>query len=374
MDKEQLYTGYPNIGDTKEFYSYIEDIFNRRWLTNNGKYVKQLEKDLCDYLGVKHAIPVCNGTIGLEVAAKTLGFSGEVILPSFTFAATAHMLKWQGIEPIFADIDKNTLTIDCNHVESLITHKTSGIVGVHLWGIPCEIEKLERTAQDHNIKLLFDAAHAFGCRYKDSMIGNFGNCEVFSFHATKIFNTFEGGAITTNDDELADKIRLAINFGFSGEDYVMSLGINGKMNEICAAMGIVNLKQIKEFIQRSKARYQLYRTGLSNISGIKLIEYEKEGVLNNFHYIPIIVEEKRYGESRDELKLRLSKHNIIARRYFYPGCHRLEPYADKYGALPLHNTNYTAERVLILPNGDNISHDSIEKICEILKEGKKVIS
>ncbi len=368
MKQDSLYTGYPNIGEQEEFTNYIEDIFKRRWLTNNGKYVKQLEKELCEYLGVKHAIPVCNGTVGLEIAAKALGFNCEVILPSFTFVATAHMLKWQGIEPVFADINPETYTIDCGYAESLINSKTSGIIGVHLWGIPCDIEQLQYITQKHRIKLLFDAAHAFGCSYGGMKIGNFGDCEVFSFHATKVFNTFEGGAIVTNNDQLAERIRLMINFGFNGEDNVINLGINGKMSEICAAMGITNLKTIARNISDNKERYELYKHLLSGVRGITIVDFESEQTKSNYHYMPVIVGDD-YGNSRDRLKSRLLENNVLARRYFYPGCHKSEPYKEIYSDLPLHVTNRLSESVLILPNGQNVSSKDIEKICNIIKGG-----
>ncbi len=255
---ENLHVGRPNIGDRRTFFARLKDILERRSLTNAGFYVTQLEKQLSRYLGVKHCIAMCNGTVALETAVRALGLEGEVIVPSFTFVATAHCLQWQGITPVFADIDPRSCNIDPEAVIKLITPKTTGIIGVHVWGRPCRVEALEKIATQHGLKLLFDAAHALGCGYKGRMIGGFGSAEVFSFHATKIVNAFEGGAITTNDDALAARIRLMKNFGFKGLDNVVYLGVNGKMSEPSAAMCLTNLEQIDDFIEINRRNYQEY--------------------------------------------------------------------------------------------------------------------
>ena len=235
--EEPRHVGRPNIGDRAAFLRRMAQILDTRWLTNKGSFVQEFESRIASLVGVKHCICACNATIALEIAIRALGLSGEVIVPSFTFIATAHALQWQGIRPVFADIDLTTHNIDPEDVERRITPSTSGIIGVHVWGNPCAVEVLSEVASRHRIKLLFDAAHAFGCSHGSGMIGSFGDAEVFSFHATKFFNTFEGGAVTTNDDELAKKIRLMKNFGFAGYDNVIYIGTNGKMNEACAAMG-----------------------------------------------------------------------------------------------------------------------------------------
>ena len=223
-----LHVGRPNIGDREKFLAAASQIFENRWLTNNGPFVQQFEAELARFLGVKHCLTINNATIGLEIAMRALGLSGEVIVPSFTFIASAHALHWLGITPVFGDIDPETHTLDPARVEALITPRTTGIMGVHLWGRPCEVEVLQEIADRYNLKLLYDAAHAFGCSAYGKMIGHFGNAEVFSFHATKFFNTFEGGAVVTNDDDLAAKIRLMKNFGFAGYDKVIYVGTNGK--------------------------------------------------------------------------------------------------------------------------------------------------
>lgn len=365
--EKQLYVGYPNIGDKKYFLECMEDVFDRNWLSNNGYYLKEFEKELCIYFNVKHVIPVCNATIGLEIAAKALGLTGEVIIPSFTFIATAHVLQWQGIKPVFCDINKNDHTIDCEKLEKLITPNTTGIVGVNLWGNLCNVQRVDKIAKDHNLKLMYDSAHAFGCSDGKTMIGNFGDCEVFSFHATKIFNSFEGGAITTNNDELAEKIRLMINFGFKGYDNVISLGLNGKMNEASAAMGFTNLKSIDRFITHARRNQILYKQYLDKIDGIRLVTQFSEN--NNGHYVVIEVDEKEFGISRDTLNKILHAENIIARRYFYPGCHKMEPYKTLYPNVDEHLsvTNDICSKVLVLPNNELISEEHIIEISRIFE-------
>lgn len=261
--KQPLHVGRPNMGSREAFLKYAEDIFDRCWFSNNGPMVQEFERRVADYLGVKHCIAMCNGTMALEIAIRALGLKGEVIVPSYTFIATAHALHWQAITPVFADIDPATHTLDPDAVRRMITPRTTGIIGVHLWGRAAPVEELQDIADEHGIKLMFDAAQAFGCTYKGKTIGNWGACEVFSFHATKFFNTFEGGAVVTNDDELAETMRMKGNFGFAGMDNVICSGTNGKMTEICAAMGLVNLDAIDSVIETNRQNYQAYREGLA---------------------------------------------------------------------------------------------------------------
>jgi dTDP-4-amino-4,6-dideoxygalactose transaminase len=323
---------------------------------------------ICQYLGVRNSITICNATIALEIAIKSLGMKGEVIVPSFTFVATAHSLQWQGITPVFCDISFKNHCIDTKKIEKLITSRTTGIIGVHIWGIPCEIDVLKKIANKHNIKLMFDSAHAFGSQYKGQYLGNFGELEVFSFHATKFLNSFEGGVITTNNDELADKLRLMRNFGFKGFDNVIYLGTNGKMTEVCAAMGITSLESISLLIKKNKANYFLYDKYLENIPGIELINYS-ETEKRNYQYIIIEVNEKILGVSRDILMKILHSENIIARRYFYPGCHNMEPYKSDidYSSSSLVRTIKVSNRILSLPTGSEIDEIKIKKVCNIIK-------
>ena len=283
---EKLYVNRPNIGSKQILLQRINDVLDSKWLSNNGVLVQEFEQHIASLVGVKHCIATCNATTGLEIAIKACELEGEVIIPSFTFVATAHALQWLGIEPTFCDVDPDTHNIDPQKIEALITAKTTAIMGVHLWGRGCDVEALAEIAHRHNLKLLFDAAHAFGCSYKGQMIGNFGNAEVFSFNATKFCNSFEGGAIVTNDSELAKKIRLMKNFGFSKYDYVDSIGINGKMSEVSAAMGLTSLESIEDFISINRKNYNQYQHELSNIPGVNLITYD-ENERCNYQYIVV---------------------------------------------------------------------------------------
>ena len=363
-----LHVGKPNIGNRTILLTRINDLLDRRWLTNNGPFVQEFEQRISDLLGVKHCIAMCNATIALEIATRALGLSGEVIIPSFTFIATAHALQWQEITPVFCDIDPITHNIDPRKVEALITPRTTGIMGVHIWGRPCPVEALEEIAQRRGLKLMFDAAHAFGNSYKGRMVGNFGNAEIFSFHATKFFNTFEGGAVVTNDDELASKIRLMKNFGFAGYDNVIYIGTNGKMSEISAAMGLTGLESLEEFIATNRRNYKAYQIGLQNIPGIQLIA-NNESERCNYQYITVEVDETVTGLSRDELVRVLHAENVLARRYFYPGCHEMEPYHSYFphAGLLLPETKRLTQRVMSLPTGTGVTRAEIEVVCDIVR-------
>lgn len=364
---EPLHVGRPNIGDRDRLLQRFNDMLDRRWLTNNGPFVQEFEKRIAEMIGVKHCIAICNATVGLEIAIRALGFEGEVIVPSFTFIATAHALQWQEITPVFCDIDPATHNIDPAKVERMITPKTSGILGVHVWGRACDTEALDKIARKHNLKLLFDAAHAFGCSHQGRMIGNFGGAEVFSFHATKFLNSFEGGAIVTNDDDLAQKIRWMTNFGFSGYDRVDYLGINGKMTEVCAAMGLTSLEDIDNIIAANHRNLKIYENALSGIPGISIIQYN-ESERNNYQYIILEIDSEQTGISRDALVNVLHAENILARRYFYPGSHEMEPYRSLFphAGLLLPETEKLVFKVMSLPNGTAVTPSDIENVCEII--------
>lgn len=365
---DKLHVGRPNIGNRENLLSRINDILDRKWLTNNGIYVQEFERQIAEFVGVKHCIATCNATVALEIAIRAVGFTGEVIIPSFTFIATAHALKWQEIIPVFCDIDPHTHNIDPNKIVQSITPRTTGIIGVHLWGRPCNVEALSEIADTHNLKLMFDAAHAFGCSHQGRMIGSFGDAEVFSFHATKFLNTFEGGAIVTNSDELAEKIRLMTNFGFAGYDRVIYIGTNGKMNEVSAAMGLTGLDNLDEFIFINCRNYKYYERALKDIPGIKLINYD-EVEKSNYQYIILEIDEVLMGISRDKLLEILQAENVMARRYFYPGCHNMEPYRSyfPYSKLLLPETENLTKRIMSLPTGTSVSLEDITKIVEIIK-------
>jgi dTDP-4-amino-4,6-dideoxygalactose transaminase len=367
--QEKLHVGRPNIGNRDRLQERINDVLDRRWLSNNGLYVQQLEQRLAEFTGVKHCIAMCNATVALEIVNRALGLTGEVIVPSFTFIATAHALQWQEITPVFCDVDPHTHNIDPRQVERLITPRTTGIIGVHVWGRPCDVEALADIAQRHNLKLAFDAAHALGCSYKGRMIGNFGEAEVFSFHATKFLNTFEGGAVATNNDELADKIRLMKNFGFgSGYDNVVYIGTNGKMNEVSAAMGVTGLESIADFIGINYRNYKQYKAELENLPGVKLINYE-ETEKNNYQYVILEIDEQEAGISRNEIVQILHGENIMARRYFYPGCHQMEPYHSYFpnANLLLPETEKLTQKVMSLPTGTAVTEEDVSQICNIIR-------
>ncbi len=366
--KDTLHVGRPNIGDRERFFQLMDDMLERRWLTNRGPYVRELEEKLADYLGVKHCLVVCNATVGLELAIRAAGLSGEVIVPSFTFVATAHALQWQQITPVFCDVDQGTHNIDPEKIGQLITPRTTGIVGVHVWGRACNINALSEIAERRGLKLIFDAAHAFGCSFEGKMIGSFGDAEIFSFHATKFFNSFEGGAITTNDDELAKKIRLMSNFGFAGMDKVIYIGTNGKMSEASAAMGLTTLESVPKFIAVNRQNYLAYQEHLHGIPGLSLIGYD-ERERNNYQYIILEVDESVCGIGRDHLLHVLHAENVRARRYFHPGCHQMEPYRSYYpnAGLLLPETERLTGRVLSLPTGTSISTEDISAIAEIIR-------
>lgn len=368
---EPLHVGRPNIGSRERFLARLNDILDRRWLSNRGDYVIELERRICDLIGVRNCILVCNGTIGLELLIRALGLHGEVIVPSFTFVATAHALQWQEITPVFADIDRETHCLDPRSVESVVTPRTTGIIGVHVWGRPCVIEELSAIAKRHKLKLLFDAAHAFACSSGARMIGSFGEAEVFSFHATKLMNTFEGGAVVTDNDELAEKLRLMQNFGFRGYDRVIYLGINGKMSEVSAAMGLTNLESLEDVIRCNRANYLAYEKHLASVPGVKLLAYDRKH-RSNYQYVVAIVGDDS-PLSRDELVEVLHAENVIARRYFYPGVHRMEPYRSYFphAHLLLPSTEQVCRQVMVLPTGTAVSEQDIARLCGVIHTALK---
>lgn len=362
-----LHVGRPNIGDRDAFLQRVGQILDNQWLTNNGPMVQEFEQRIAQFLGVKHCVAMCNGTIALEIAIRALGLEGEVIVPSWTFVATAHALYWQGITPVFADIDPKTHNLDPDAVRRMITPRTSGIIGVHLWGRAAPVDELQTVADEHGLRLIFDAAHAFGSTYKGQSIGRFGACEVLSFHATKAFNTMEGGAVVTNDDALAEAMRLMRNFGFKGYDNVIHPGTNGKMIEVCAAMGLANLDSFDDIVAVNQRNHAAYKQSLADIPGIRLLDYNP-AERNSHHYVVIEVD-KAFPISRDAIVAALHAENILARKYFWPGCHKMKPYRDLFphAGLMLEHTRNVAERVIILPNGTIISQNDLENVFAVIR-------
>ncbi|MCE7951140.1 MAG: aminotransferase class I/II-fold pyridoxal phosphate-dependent enzyme [Xanthomonadales bacterium PRO7] len=364
---EPVHVGRPNIGNREAFLQRVNQILDNQWLTNNGPMVQEFENRIAKYLGVKHCVAMCNGTIALEIAIRALGLEGEVIVPSWTFVATAHALYWQGITPVFADIDPATHNLDPDAVRRMITPRTSGIICVHLWGRPAPIAELQAIADEHGLKLMFDAAHAFGSTYKGQSIGRFGACEVLSFHATKAFNTMEGGAVVTNDNELAEAMRLMRNFGFKGYDNIIHPGTNGKMIEVCAAMGLANLDSVDEIFSINRRNHAAYKQALAGVPGISVLDYDATE-RNSHHYIVIEIDE-RCSARRDEIVAALHAENILARKYFWPGCHKMKPYRDLFphAELLLEDTRTVAQRVVVLPNGTSLQLQDITTIAAILR-------
>jgi dTDP-4-amino-4,6-dideoxygalactose transaminase len=368
-EKNYLYVGCPNIGNRDVLMRRISEMLDRRWFSNNGPLVQEFERAISEFLGVKHVVAICNATVALEIATRALNLHGEVIVPSYTFVATAHALQWQEITPVFCDMDPATHNIDPAKIERLITPKTTGILGVHVWGRGCDTEAIEEIAARRNLKVMYDASHGFACSRGGKMLGVFGECEVFSFHATKFLNCFEGGAVVTNNDDLAEKMRLMRNFGFQGFDNVIYLGVNGKMSEVHAAMGLTNLEAVEEIVTVNRRNYEAYRAGLADVPGISVIEYNP-AERNNYQYVVIEVEQDVCASNRDEIIEVLHSNNVIARKYFWPGCHKMEPYRSLQpnASLLLQETERISARVIVLPTGQKVTADNISRICRIIRE------
>jgi len=364
---EALHVGRPNIADRERLLARINEVLDRRWLTNNGPLVQEFEARVAEREGVRHCIAMCNGTVGLEIAIRAAGLSGEVIVPSLTFVATAHALEWQQITPVFCDVDPKTYTLDPRQVEARITPKTTGIIGVHLWGRPCDVEALARVAAEHRLRLLYDAAHVFDTTCLGRAIGGYGDAAVFSFHATKFFNTFEGGAVVTNDDELARTMRLMKNFGFAGYDNVIHVGTNGKMSELSAATGLTGLETLQEVVTVNRENFHAYRDALAGIPGITLLDYD-ERERCNFQYVVLDVDPRAASITRDDLVTVFWAENVLARRYFYPGCHRMEPYRTRFPDAGRHlpATERLVERTLTLPTGTALDTAGVRRVTDLM--------
>jgi len=361
-----IHVGRPNIARPEEFFRLVEGALERRWLSNDGPLVREFEAKIADYLRVKHCIAITNGTIALEILIKASGLTGEVIVPSWTFIATVHALKWSGITPVFADVDPDTHCLDPESVRSKISERTTGILGVHLWGRAAPVAELQEIASEHGLALLYDAAHAFGVSVGDRMVGTFGNAEILSFHATKFFNAIEGGAIVTDDDDLAARARLMRNFGFAGEDNVVSEGTNGKMSEICAAMGLSNFEGIDDLIAINRRNYVAYVRGVQDVAGLSILEIDSS-IRSNYQYVVLLVDDE-CSVSRDDLLAELRRNNVLARRYFWPACHRMEPYRtlQPNAGAELPATEGIADQVIVLPTGTAVSEADVDVITAMI--------
>ena len=357
---EPRHVGRPNVGDRGRLHALIDGAVERRWLANDGPLVAEFEGRVAELVGIDHCVATANATAGLQLVARALGLTGEVIMPAFTFIGTAHAMSWLGLTPVFAEIDPRTHNVDPAAVQRLITPATSAILGVHLWGRPCDIAGLQDVADRHGLALLFDAAHALGCSHDTRPIGAFGQAEVFSFHATKVASAAEGGAVTTRDPQLAARVRSMRNFGFAGYDRVRGIGTNAKMNELSAAMGLTSLDALDQFIAVNRDHAARYAAALAGIPGVRLIDYPAHE-RHNYHYVVAEVDDRAL---RDGLVTVLHAENVLARRYFAPGCHRMEPYAATGASLPL--TEALADRVLVLPTGTAISDRDIDIVTAII--------
>lgn len=363
------YVGTPTIPERAMLHARLDEMLDAKRLTNDGPFVKDLEKRLSDLNGGVEVVAVCNATIGLQLLMRALGVSGEVIIPSFTFIATAHACLWEGLDPVFVDVDPVTHVIDPGQVAERLTERTAAIVGVHLWGRMCPVGELERLARGHGVPLVFDAAHALGCTYRGLPMGRLGTASVVSFHATKFIQSLEGGAILTPDRQIAERLRLMRNFGFTGYDSVAAIGTNAKLDEFSAAMGLGSLEGIDALIARNRANRAAYRKALDGIPGLTLYEYD-ESEANNYQYLIVSVDPNVSPFTRDEIVAILHAENVIARRYFAPGCHRSPPYTTMPGTVrgPLPVTERLAETLFAMPTGSGVDSDDIGVIGEVLRE------
>jgi dTDP-4-amino-4,6-dideoxygalactose transaminase len=367
MNNTPITVTSPLLPPLEEFIPYLEDIWKRKWITNNGFYHQELEKSLCEYLKVPYISLFTNGTLPLLVALQVLGITGEVITTPYSFVATTHSLWWNGIKPVFVDVDNKTGNLDPNKIEKAITPRTTAIMPVHVYGNPCNMEAIQLIANKFGLKVIYDAAHAFGVEKEKKSILTAGDISTLSFHATKTYNTVEGGALICHDKETKKKIDYLKNFGFADETNVVMPGINGKMDEIRSVYGLLNLKYVDNAIEKRRAIALKYRSELANIPGITMME-DIPNVKSNYSYFPIFVNKNEYGMSRDELYEKLKFHNIYGRRYFYPLISTFSPYKDLDSAFPenLPVATQLADRVICLPIYDELTNADIDLIVSLI--------
>ena len=369
---ENIFVTRPVFPKIEEVTEKLRDIWTAKWLTNNGPQHYMLERDLEQYLKVPCLSLFNNGTIALMVAVQSLRLQGDVITTPFTFAATPHVLSWNNIKPIFCDVDEETMNIDADKIESMITPKTTAILAVHVFGTPCNVEKIQRVADAYGLKVIYDAAHAFGVEIDGKGIGNFGDISMFSFHATKIYHTVEGGALVHGDKNLKHRIDLLKNFGIKNEDEVVMTGINGKLDEVRAAIGRIMLNYVDGERAKRRALHKIYDEELGDVDGIKLMPKCTENVNLNYQYYVIRIDENIFGKSRDEVYTELKKFNVYARKYFHPLCSEFTCYRQLNSShvenLPV--ANVIGKQVLSLPMYGDLTAEDVRKICTIIKEFK----
>ena len=365
---EKVFVTQPLLPPLEEFIPYLEDIWKRKWLTNNGYYHQELEKALSKYLKVPFISLFTNGTLPLITALQALRITGEVITTPYSFVATTHSLWWNGIKPVFVDIDSKTCNLDPEKIEAAITPKTTAIMPVHVYGQPCDVLKIKEIADKYGLKVIYDAAHAFGVEINGKSVLEYGDMSTLSFHATKVYNTVEGGALICHDAETKKRIDYLKNFGFANETTVVAPGINGKMDEIRSAYGLLTLKKIDEAIKSRKQIAELYRNGLEDIKGISFMT-DTNGIRHNYAYFPIFVDEKEYGMTRDELYFKMQERDVFGRRYFYPLISEFSMYRGLESAKPenLPIATKIANSVICLPMYADLGNGDVERIIEIIK-------
>jgi len=368
LDKP-IYVTKPVLPPLEEFTEYLKQIWDNKILTNNGPFHQQFERELAEYLGVKYLSLFANGTLALVTALQTLRITGEVITTPFSFVATTHSLWWNNIKPVFADIEPEYYNLDPDRVEAAITPQTTAIMPVHVYGNPCRVERFQQIADTYGLKLIYDAAHAFGVKINGNSVLNYGDLSVMSFHATKVFTTFEGGAIICHDEATKKRIDNLKNFGFVNETTVVIPGINAKMNEVQAAMGLLQIKYVDEAIRKRREIAQYYREGLQSIEGIRFLN-DMEGVEHCYSYYPVLIDKDKYGKARDHVYELLKQHNIYGRRYFYPLISQLPTYrgleSAKPGAMPA--AEKVTEQVLCLPIYPDLQQEATNRIIHILNK------
>lgn len=359
-----------SMADFEEYIEEIKDIWDSHWLTNMGPKHKKFQAQLKDYLGVENIDLFTNGHMALELSLQAMKLQGEVITTPFTFASTTHSIVRNGLTPVFCDINPDDYTIDVTKIESLITDKTCAIMPVHVYGNVCNIEEIQKIADKYGLKVIYDAAHTFGVRYKGKGIGGFGNVSCFSFHATKVFNTIEGGAACFKDPEFGLDLYRLKNFGIRGPEVVDAVGANAKMNEFSAAMGICNLKHIEEEIGKRRKVVERYRANLENVDGIKLSPIQKD-VVPNYAYFPVVFDEKVFGATRNEVFEKLAENDICARKYFYPLTNTFECFNGKFDVSKTPVALHISNRILTLPLYADLPLDDVDRICNIIIACKK---
>lgn len=367
MKNKQISVTSPLLPSLEEFLPYLQKIWDSKWITNAGQFHQQLEEALCDYLGISYISVFTNGTLPLITALQALGIKGEVITTPYSFVATAHSIWWNGNVPVFVDVDETTGNIDPDKIEAAITPRTTAIMPVHVYGNPCDVVRIQQIADKHNLKVIYDAAHAFGVKVDGKSILQQGDMSTLSFHATKVFNTIEGGALICHSAEMKQQIDYLKNFGFEDEVTVMAPGINSKMDEIRAAYGLLNLRQVDRAIAHRKQVAQNYREGLKNIKGITCM-HEIEGVSHNYSYFPIFVDENKFGISRDALYEKMKAVNVLSRRYFYPLISTFAPYTalPSAAASNLPVATRLANSVICLPMHPELSQEDVIRVIDTI--------